>query len=77
MGSNHRLWRRRFWVVDISTISGATTNTTEIQYFWGVDMSNTLQGAGGVGGLLAVSRNGDFYFPTYDNNGNVTKYRSI
>ena len=58
----------------VSTISGATTNTTEIQYFWGVDLPETLQGAGGVGGLLAVSRNGDFYFPAYDNNGNITKY---
>ena len=27
-----------------------------------------------IAGLLAVSRNGLFYFPTYDNNGNVTKY---
>jgi len=60
--------------VDISTISGAMTNTTAIQYFWGADLSNTLQGAGGVGGLLAVSANGNFYFPTYDNNGNITKY---
>ena len=29
---------------------------------------------GGVGGLLAVSCNSNFYFPAYDNNGNVTKY---
>ena len=28
-------------------------------------------GAGGVGGLVAVSIDGDFYFPGYDNNGNV------
>ncbi len=47
---------------------------TEIQYFWGADLSETLQGAGGVGGLLAVSCNNNFYFPAYDNNGNVTKY---
>ena len=58
----------------IYTIDGSTTNTTEVQYFWGLDLSDSLQGAGGVGGLLAVSRNGQFYFPTYDNNGNVTKY---
>ena len=58
----------------VNTANGSTTNTTEIQYFWGADHSETLQGAGGVGGLLAVSRNGDFYFPAYDNNGNVTKY---
>ena len=58
----------------VATITGATTNTTEVQYFWGSDLSETLQGAGGVGGLLAVSIAGDFYFPAYDNNGNVTKY---
>ena len=27
-------------------------------------------GAGGVGGLVAVSIGGSFYFPGYDNNGN-------
>ena len=58
----------------IFTIDGGTTNTIEAQYFWGLDLSDALQGAGGVGGLLAVSRNGHFYFPTFDNNGNVTKY---
>ena len=58
----------------ISVIDGGTTNITEVQYFWGVDLSDSLQGAGGVGGLLAVSHNGQFYFPAYDNNGNVTKY---
>ena len=58
----------------IYAIDGGTTNTTEVQYFWGLDLSGTLQGAGGVGGLLAVSCNGQFYFPTYDNNGNITKY---
>ena len=58
----------------IYTIDGGTTNTTEVQYFWGLDLSDSLQGAGGVGGLLAVSRNGQYYFPAFDNNGNVTKY---
>ncbi|MDD6029250.1 MAG: hypothetical protein PUE68_00320, partial [Kiritimatiellae bacterium] len=43
-------------------------------YFWGPDLSGTFDGAGGVGGLLAVSFNGSFYFPVYDNNGNVMKY---
>ena len=58
----------------VTIVNGATTNTTEIQYFWGADISETLQGAGGVGGLLATSVNGQFYFTAYDNNGNVTKY---
>ena len=31
-------------------------------------------GAGGVGGLVSVSVDGDFYFPGYDNNGNVIGY---
>ena len=44
------------------------------RYIWGKDISGSLQGAGGVGGLVAVSRNGLHYFPIYDNNGNVTKY---
>ena len=58
----------------VLSVDGATTNTIETQYFWGLDLSDTLHGAGGVGGLLAVSCEGQFYFPTYDNNGNVTKY---
>lgn len=58
----------------IAIVNGATTNVTEIQYFWGPDLSGSLQGAGGVGGLLAVSCNGSFFFPVYDNNGNVMKY---
>ena len=58
----------------IYAIDGGSTNITEVQYYWGLDLSGTLQGAGGVGGLLAVSRNGQLYFPIFDNNGNVTKY---
>jgi len=59
---------------NVCEINGATTNTTEIQYFWGIDLSETFQDAGGVGGLLATSVDGQFYTPAYDNNGNVTKY---
>jgi len=58
----------------VYTVDSGVTNVTEIQYFWGLDLSGTIQGAGDVGGLLAVSRNGQLYFPTFDNNGNVTKY---
>ena len=50
----------------IYTIEGGVTNMSEVQYFWGLDLSGTLQGAGGVGGLLAVSRDGQLYFPFYD-----------
>ena len=42
---------------------------TAVDYYWGADLSGTLQGAGGVGGLLAVSAGGAFYLPLYDANG--------
>ena len=50
-------------------------------YVWGLDLDGTMQGAGGVGGLLAVVRsnsnsNSSLYFPTYDANGNVSEYVS-
>jgi RHS repeat-associated core domain len=51
------------------------TNCT--QYAWGLDLSGTSQGAGGVGGLLAVFKNGTTFFPAYDANGNVTKYITV
>jgi RHS repeat-associated protein len=45
---------------------------------WGLDLSGSLQGAGGVGGLLAVTEhqaeNTTHFFPTYDGNGNVSEY---
>ena len=49
-----------------------TTSTTK--YYWGKDLSGTLQGAGGVGGLLYETIDGVIYIPCYDNNGNITKY---
>jgi RHS repeat-associated protein len=41
---------------------------------WGLDLSGTLQGAGGVGGLLAEKQGGSYFYPTYDGNGNVSEY---
>ncbi len=47
-------------------------------YHWGMDLSGTMQGAGGVGGLLAVRIHGTgtsagLYHPTYDGNGNISE----
>ena len=43
-----------------------------------MDLSGTMQGAGGVGGLLVVTdevaSGTPAYFPAYDGNGNVTEY---
>ena len=41
---------------------------------WGIDLSGTLQGAGGVGGLLMEKQGANSFYPTYDGNGNVSEY---
>ena len=43
---------------------------------WGLDLSGTHQGAGGIGGLLKVVKNNESFTATYDGNGNVTDYVS-
>jgi len=53
-------------------------NTPTRKYVWGLDLSGTLQGAGGIGGLaMLVQQLGTeaataIYFPAFDGNGNVT-----
>jgi RHS repeat-associated protein len=50
-------------------------------FVWGLDVSGSLQGAGGVGGLLAIreaagngsSKAGQAIFPAYDGNGNIIR----
>ena len=50
------------------------SNTTVVRAFlWGSDFSGSMQGAGGVGGLLAVNAKGSgVAFVACDGNGNVT-----
>ncbi len=48
--------------------------TLEKTFTWGMDLSGTMQGAGGVGGLLAVSEGSNHYYATCDGNGNVSEY---
>jgi RHS repeat-associated protein len=46
-------------------------------YLWGMDLSGTMQGAGGVGGLLSMTVHDTTtatFYPTYDGNGNVSEY---
>ncbi len=44
---------------------------TQKSYVWGLDLSQSLQGAGGVGGLVAEVMAGEVYYLAYDANGNV------
>ena len=44
-------------------------------WVWGKDLSGTMRGAGGVGGLLVADETGGSdYHPLFDGNGNVTEY---
>ena len=54
----------------------ATNNSVIRSYMWGLDLSGTLQGAGGVGGLLVVDQagGGSVEFSAYDGNGNIAGY---
>ena len=52
----------------------ASNNVTR-SYLWGLDLSGSPQGAGGVGGLIAITTTGansGTYFTAFDGNGNVT-----
>ncbi|MFA7173752.1 MAG: RHS repeat-associated core domain-containing protein, partial [Kiritimatiellia bacterium] len=58
------------------------TPATNINYYtWGLDLSSTLQGAGGVGGLLSdtkITNSGtNTYFSVGDANGNITEYVDV
>jgi len=55
----------------IAEFSGTTLSKS---YTWGMDLSGSMQGAGGVGGLLAVNETSASYYPTFDGNGNVSEY---
>jgi RHS repeat-associated protein len=58
-------------IQELITDNGSLTTNF---FTWGLDLSGTLQGAGGVGGLLAVTRDSAAFFPCFDANGNVTEY---
>jgi RHS repeat-associated protein len=49
-----------------------TNNAIIRSYMWGTDLSGSMQRAGGVGGLLAISSPTAAQFTCFDGNGNVT-----
>ena len=62
------------WNLVEERISYTNGTSSTIHYYWGKDLSGTLQGAGGVGGLLYLTIDGVPYVPDYDNIGNITRY---
>ena len=61
-------------IVAEAVVENNATNTT--YNIWGLDLDGTLQGAGGVGGLLAVVKDSAAYIPAWDANGNISEYVS-
>ena len=57
----------------IAELQTSNLKSTTNYYVWGLDLSGSLQGAGGVGGLLMVQNASDSttHFPAFDGNGNV------
>ena len=62
------------WNLIHETIANTNGTSDSIEYVWGLDLSGTMQGAGGVGGLLFEKHNGVIYIPCYDANGNIIAY---
>jgi len=65
------VWDNLNIVVERVCCNGLTNETCNT---WGLDMSGTFQGAGGVGGLLVTCKRGRPYYLVYDANGNVSDY---
>ncbi|MEI6809845.1 MAG: RHS repeat-associated core domain-containing protein, partial [bacterium] len=63
-------------LVSETQVSGLSTQVS--RYVWGLDLSGSLQGEGGIDGLLSVTRStpsGTFtYYPCADGNGNIPEY---
>jgi RHS repeat-associated protein len=79
--NTYQLATERRYVYDgwnvVAALNGV--NAPQRTYLWGLDLSGTLQGDGGVGGLLAVNSRvtpiGTF-FVSHDGRGNVTQLTS-
>ncbi len=57
----------------LAELDGNNTNAVVRSYIWGSDLSGSMQGAGGVGGLLMINDPTTVatHFVAYDGNGNV------
>lgn len=71
----YQLSARTLFVYDgwnlIAELNAQASNTVIRTYAWGLDLSGSSQGAGGVGGLLVLTGGSATHAPTYDGNGNV------
>lgn len=85
-GSNRTYWMHDGWnqiaeyTGAVHTSGTAPAVTLQKTWLWGTDLSGMEQGAGGVGGLLAMNQetggNAGIYHALYDGNGNIAQYVS-
>ncbi len=62
----------------IAELDGLNSNATVRTYVWGLDLSGTIQGAGGVGGLVFAEVDGSAtHAASFDGNGNVVGYVDV
>ena len=59
------------------TVPGEPSIVATNLYTWGLDLSRSLQGAGGIGGLLAASLEGSTVAYCHDANGNVMQLANV
>ena len=82
---NYDAYSRRIQKIEGSSVTGYLYDewnlvveyigtTLSKSYKWGMDLSGSMQGAGGVGGLLSINKGSETYYPTFDVNGNVSEY---
>ncbi|MCO5062718.1 MAG: cysteine peptidase family C39 domain-containing protein [Kiritimatiellae bacterium] len=66
---------RYVWSGNLPLAELNSTNGVIRTFTWGVDLSGTIGGAGGIGGLLGIRQNGTNYLVRGDARGNVTEVR--
>jgi RHS repeat-associated protein len=76
-GTNKNVFLYNGWnsVADYSLSSNQST--LQKTRLWGADLSGSMKGAGGVGGLLLITDHSALiisHSPTYDGNGNISDY---
>lgn len=59
------------WILTAEWQASAGVAANIKSFLWGLDLSGSETGAGGIGGLVAVGQNGAKYFPVADAMGNI------
>ncbi|MEO6876210.1 MAG: RHS repeat-associated core domain-containing protein, partial [Opitutaceae bacterium] len=79
-GSAYVLASQNLFIYDrwnmVAELNALSSNAAVRTYVWGLDLSGSFQGAGGVGGLLIAGDPASSHFASYDGNGNIAAYLS-